>query len=277
MPVLLLDKYLPEGWKTEVTYFATGGEMTNALLANSVDLAYIGLTIAAVARSKDQPIVVVSNLAGKGTAIVARSDAPIQSVADLKGKKVGNLPLSIHEVLLREELKKVNLDPEKDMTLIRLAPPDMPAALQRGDIDAYAGNEPSATTNVANGSGKIVVYPYDNPVGTINVGVLSNDKVVSERAAMLTAWAEAHARATEELAKNPDLAADLVAKEWGYDRAITRKSLDNVEFVWKMDDKFMSQYAAFLERLKDLGVLETIPDMQKLVVRDFVDKVKLPS
>lgn len=272
-PSLLAQKHLPPGWKTEITYFTTPGDMTNALLSDSVDLAYIGLTIAAVARSKDQPIVVVANQAGKGTAIVARTDSPIKSIADLKGKKVGNLPNSIHDILLREELRKANLKVD-EVTLIRLAPADMPAALQRGDVDAFSGNEPNSTQTVMAGYGRVVMYPYDNPVGTINVGVLSSERIVKNKADMLRVWAQAHAKATDELSKNPDQWADLVTKEWGYDRAATRRSMDNIELKWQMDERFMSQMAAFTERLKGLGVIQSIPDLNKLVVREFVGQVK---
>jgi NitT/TauT family transport system substrate-binding protein len=272
-PSLLAQKHLPPGWKTEITYFTTPGDMTNALLSDSVDLAYIGLTIAVVARSKDQPIVVVANQAGKGTAIVARTDSPIKSIADLKGKKIGNLPNSIHDILLREELRKANLKLD-EVTLIRLAPADMPAALQRGDVDAFSGNEPNSTQTVMAGYGRVVMYPYDNPVGTINVGVLSSERVVKNKADMLRVWAQAHAKATEELSKNPDQWADLVTKEWGYDRAATRRSMDNIQLKWQMDEGFMSQMAAFTDRLKGLGVIQSIPDLNKLVVREFVGQVK---
>jgi NitT/TauT family transport system substrate-binding protein len=272
-PSLVAQKHLPPGWKTEITYFTTPGDMTNALLSDSVDLAYIGLTIAAVARSKDQPIVVVANQAGKGTAIVARTDSPIKSIADLKGKKIGNLPNSIHDILLREELRKANIKLD-EVTLIRLAPADMPAALQRGDVDAFSGNEPNSTQAVMTGYGRVVMYPYDNPVGTINVGVLSSERVVKNKADMLRVWAQAHAKATDELSKNPDQWADLVTKEWGYDRAATRRSMDNIELKWQMDERFMSQMAAFTDRLKGLGVIQTIPDLNKLVVREFVGQVK---
>jgi len=272
-PSLLAQKHLPPGWKTEITYFTTPGDMTNALLSDSVDLAYIGLTIAVVARSKDQPIVVVANQAGKGTAIVARTDSPIKSIADLKGKKIGNLPNSIHDILLREELRKANLKLD-EVTLIRLAPADMPAALQRGDVDAFSGNEPNSTQTVMAGYGRVVMYPYDNPVGTINVGVLSSERVVKNKADMLRVWAQAHAQATEELSKNPDQWADLVTKEWGYDRAATRRSMDNIQLKWQMDEGFMSQMAAFTDRLKGLGVIQSIPDLNKLVVREFVGQVK---
>ena len=272
-PSLLVQKHLPPGWKTEITSFTVPGDMTNALLTDSVDLAYIGITIAVVARSKDQPIVIVANQAGKGTAIVARANSPIKSIADLKGKRVGNLPTSIHDILLREELKKANLKLD-EVTLIRLAPADMPSALQRGDIDAFSGNEPNSTQTIMAGYGRVVLYPYDNAVGTINVGVLSSEKTARQKADMMRVWAQAHAKATDELARNPEQWADLVTKEWGYDRAATRRSMDNIELKWRMDETFMSQLNAFSDRLKGLGVIQNIPDLKRLVVSDFVNQVK---
>lgn len=270
---LLLQKHLPPGWKTEITYFTSPSDMTNALLTNNVDLAYIGFTIAVVARSKDQPIVILANQAGKGTAIVVRADSNIRTIADLKGKRIGNLPNSIHDILLREELRKANLKLE-DVTLIRLTPADMPSALKRGDIDAFSGNEPNSTQAVMAGFGRVILYPYDNPVGTINVGVLSSDSVVKSKPEMLRVWAQAHARATDELSGNRDEWADVVSKEWGYDRAATRRSMDNIDLSWQLDAKFMSQLAAFADRLKGLGVIQTVPDLKTLVVPGFVNQVK---
>jgi len=272
-PSLLVQKHLPPGWKTDVTYFTVPGDMTNALLTDSIDLAYIGVTIGVVARSKDQPIVIVANQAGKGTAIVARANSPIKSIADLKGKRVGNLPTSIHDILLREELKKANLKLD-EVTLIRLTPADMPLALQRGDIDAFSGNEPNSTQAIIAGYGRVVMYPYDNAVGTINVGVLSSEKTAKQKAEMMRVWAQAHAMATDELARNPEQWADLVTKEWGYDRAATRRSMDNIELKWRMDETFMSQLSAFSDRLKGLGVIQSVPDPKRLVVADFVNQAK---
>jgi len=272
-PSLLVQKHLPPGWKTDITYFTVPGDMTNALLTDSIDLAYIGVTIGVVARSKDQPIIIVANQAGKGTAIVARANSPIKSIADLKGKRVGNLPTSIHDILLREELKKANLKLD-EVTLIRLTPADMPLALQRGDIDAFSGNEPNSTQAIIAGYGRVVMYPYDNAVGTINVGVLSSEKTAKQKAEMMRVWAQAHAMATDELARNPEQWADLVTKEWGYDRAATRRSMDNIELKWRMDETFMSQLSAFSDRLKGLGVIQSVPDPKRLVVADFVNQAK---
>ncbi len=270
---LELAKHLPPGWKTELTYFTSPGDMTNALLTDSVDYAYIGITVAVIARSKDQPINVVANQANKGTAIVARADSNIRTITDLKGKRIGNLPTSIHDILLRELFKQNNIKLD-EVTLIRLAPADMPAALQRGDIDAFSGNEPNSSLAVMGGYGRVLVYPYDTPIGGINVGVLSSDKHVKEKAAMMRVWAKAHAEATEALMKNPEGWADMVSKEWGYDRASTRKSIDNIELAWRMDPEWLKQFAVFMDRLKDLSVISRIPEFDKVVVRQFVDEVK---
>ena len=270
-PSLAVQKHLPAGWKTEITYFTSPSDMMTALLTDSVDVAYIGFTIGVVSRSKDLPIVVIANQAGKGTAIVARADSGIRSIADLKGKRFGNLPNSIHDILLREELRKAGLKID-DITAIRLVPADMPAALQRGDIDAFSASEPFATAAMLAGYGRLLMYPYDNPVGTINVGVLSSERQVAQKANMLRVWGAAHARATDELAGNPDLWADMVNKEWGFDRAVARRSIDNIELKWRMDERFDAQLAIFAERLKALGVVSTVPDLKKLVVRDFVGR-----
>jgi len=270
---LELPKYLPAGWKTELTPFTSPGDMTNALLTDSVDLAYIGITVAVVARSKDQPIAIVANLANKGCAIIARADSSIRTIADLKGKRIGDLPTSIHDILLREELKKANVGLD-EVTVIRLAPADMPAALQRGDIDAFSGNEPNATQTLLDGYGRVVVYPYDTPVGSINLAVLTSERVIKENPEMLRVWAVAHAKATEELTKNPDHWADLVSNDWGYQRTATRKSIDNIELAWRLDPKWMAQFVVFMNRLKDLSVITRVPELDKLVVRKFVDQVK---
>ena len=107
------------------------------------------------------------------------------------------------------------------------------------------------------------------------LGVLSSDRAVQNKAAMLKVWAEAHAKATEQLAKNPDMWADLVSKDWGYDRKATRESEKNIDLVWKLDDRFNSQLAAYMQRLKELGVIARVPEANKLVAGQFIDGARV--
>ncbi|MBV5324956.1 MAG: ABC transporter substrate-binding protein, partial [Rhodospirillaceae bacterium] len=62
---------------------------------------------------------------------------------DWKGMKFG-LPFdySIHNLLLRYYLAEAGLDPDKDVELRMMPPPDMVANLRAGNIDGFLGPEP---------------------------------------------------------------------------------------------------------------------------------------
>jgi NitT/TauT family transport system substrate-binding protein len=268
-PALLLQKYVPADWKIELLYFTVPADMASVIVAGSLDAGYTGVTIAALARAKGLPIAIVSNAAEKGSAIVVRSDAAIRSVADLKGRKIGITTGGIQDILLREELRKIGMT-LKDLQAIQMTSPDMGPALQRGDIEAFSGNEPLSSQTVRDGYGRILIYPYDNAIGGINGAILTSEAAIQSKAEMLRVIVAAHRRAVEELNGDLDAWASLTSKNWGYDLATTRGSLSNVALRWQLDDKFMLQYQAFMERLKEIGFLNQVPDPAKFVHREFM-------
>jgi taurine transport system substrate-binding protein len=68
-------------------------------------------------------------------ALVARNGTNINSVKDLKGKKVGVPFVSTSHYQLMVDLKKKGVDP-KSVTVMNMRPPEVAAAWERGDIDA---------------------------------------------------------------------------------------------------------------------------------------------
>ena len=71
------------------------------------------LVTAITAASKGEPVVMVSNLCNKCSALVVRKDTGINSVADLKGKTIAYVPGTMHHVLLLEVLQGAGLDPAR--------------------------------------------------------------------------------------------------------------------------------------------------------------------
>ena len=51
--------------------------------------------------------------------------------------------------------------------------------------------------------------------------------------------------------------------------------MKNIDLVWKLDDQFNSQLAAYMQRLKELGVIARVPETNKLVARQFIDGVRV--
>lgn len=86
---------------------------------------------------------------------------------------------------------------------------------------------------------------------------------------MLRAFVGAHRDAVIRLRGNLDEAAELAFKNWGFPLATSRKALDNVDLRWALDDAFMRDLGNYMARMKELGILSVVPDIDKLVIRDF--------
>jgi NitT/TauT family transport system substrate-binding protein len=267
-PSLLLQPILGAAWNVELSYFGSPADMANAIVSRSIDVGYTGATIAAIARSKGQPIVIVANSAGKGTAIIVGTKTSIQKVEDLKGKTIGQVVGGIQDVQLREQLRMVGLS-MKDVNPIAISFADLPAALQNGSIDAFCGGEPASTKTIEDGYGRLLKYPYDTPVGTINAGILARETTVQDNPDLLRTFVGAHRDAVMRLRGNLDEAAEIAFKNWGFPLATSRKALNNVDLRWALDDGFMNDLGNYMERMRDLGIISVVPDINKLVIRDF--------
>lgn len=268
VPSLLIQTLLGSGWQVELSYFGSPADMANAIVSRSIDIGYTGVTIAAIARSKGLPIVIVASSAGKGTAIIVGVKTSIQKLEDLKGKNIGQVVGGIQDVQIREELAKVGLT-MKDVNPIPIAFSDLPAALEKGSIDAFCGGEPASTKTIEDGYGRLLKYPYDTPVGTINAGILARENMVQDNPDMLRAFVGAHRQAVTRLRGNLDEAAELGNKNWGFPLATARKALDNVDLRWVIDSGFMNDLGNYMARMKDLGIISVVPDIHQLVIPDF--------
>ena len=223
--------------------------------------------------SQGQPVVLVAALCNKCSALVVKKDGPVKTITDLKGKKIGYVPGTMHEILLRETLTRNGLSPEKDVRLIRVDFFDMGMALARGGIDAFLSGEPFPTLAVDQGYGEILSYPYYNEsVGTINAGMLVRRETIEQNPELVLELVTAHARATEYLQANPDVWLKR-ASLFGADLRILEKAAPNMELAWKMDSDFVRRVRALGERMQALGVIKKQPNYDTLFDLSFVKKV----
>ena len=97
------------GIKVEEKVFAKGLDVMQAIIAGELDVGTTASEAAISGRAGGAPIFVVAGFAKGGARLVARLDAGIKSVKDLKGKKVGVTRGGIQEVLMMAELQKAGL------------------------------------------------------------------------------------------------------------------------------------------------------------------------
>jgi ABC-type nitrate/sulfonate/bicarbonate transport system substrate-binding protein len=124
----------------------TGGALPS-LTEGKVDAATNAETQALLRSTANPEIRVILTVAEYSYRIVARRSAGIRTAADLRGKKIATSLNSSAHFYIVKTLRGVGLS-EKDVTIVGVAPTDMPAALARGDVDAVSIWEPAAENSV---------------------------------------------------------------------------------------------------------------------------------
>jgi len=120
-----------------------GSNKANGFLAaGAVQLGSTAGSAALLARANGTPIKTVFLYSRpEWTALVVPKDSPLKSVRDLKGKRVAATRGTDPWFFLLRSLQSAGLKPA-DVQLVDLQHPDGRAALERGQVDAWAGLDP---------------------------------------------------------------------------------------------------------------------------------------
>ena len=266
--------FLPESDTVTVHPFTNPADQKSALLAGSLDMCGTTLAHAIHSASMGQPVVLVAALCSKCSALVVKKEAGIDTVADLKGKRIGYVPGTMHEILLRETLTRNGLSPGSDVELIRIDFFDMGLALAGGSIDGFLSGEPFPTIAVEKGYGKILSYPYyGESIGSINAGMLVTRRFLKTHPEQIYRLVKAHAKASRHLTNQPDKWLSRAAA-FGTAKSTLEKAAGNMELAWHMDAAFVKKTRALGKRMEKLGMIARQPDYEQLFDLSFVKRVK---
>ncbi len=128
---------------------AAGAEMTIVpggiplLVDRTADAATNSETQILIRSVANPELRVVMTVAECWYRIVGRRSSGIQTLRDLRGKRVGTPANTSAEYYLSKMLGTVQLR-EADVTVVPMPVPEMAAAMKRGDIDAISGWEPGS-------------------------------------------------------------------------------------------------------------------------------------
>lgn len=134
-----LEKRLAEqGIEVKWTEFPGGPQLLEGLNVGSIDFGVTGETPPVFAQAAGADLLYVASEppAPTSEAILVPKESPVQSVADLKGKKVAlNKGSNVHYLLVRA-LEDAGLK-YSDIQSVYLPPADARAAFERGSVDAW--------------------------------------------------------------------------------------------------------------------------------------------
>jgi NitT/TauT family transport system substrate-binding protein len=247
-----------------VQLYADGGEAMNALVAQQVNLAAAvePTNMVRFARAEMRPLAVVYQ-SGRYVKMVMGKDVESPE----KIRKFGIVAGSISEYCTLLALKKIGLDRDA-VQMVKSGPPELPALLARGDIDAFFAWEPWPTNGVGQG-GRVVMTSKDvGYVDTMWITAAAGWFDANQEAAR--GILKVLARACEIVASDPARAAAAVQAVTRIPVAQTLSALKDMDAgVRDFTDADFQSYdgiAAFLAQQK---MTSGVVDFRRVLQRGF--------
>jgi taurine transport system substrate-binding protein len=210
-----LEQALPD-YNIKWTKFDSGADVNTAFVAQQVDFGTVGSSPAA--RGLSAPLNIpykvafILDVAGDNEALVARNGSGIESVADLKGKRVATPFASTAHYSLLAALAENGLS-ANDVQLVDLQPQAILAAWDRGDIAAAYSWLP--TLEQLEKTGKVLITSRelaDKGKPTLDLATVSTS-FAEKNPKVVDVWRQQQSRALVEIKNDPSAAAKAIAAE----------------------------------------------------------------
>ncbi|MGG3575363.1 aliphatic sulfonate ABC transporter substrate-binding protein [Bacillus gobiensis] len=267
----LLEKKYPDT-KVEWVKFDAGRDVNNAIASGSIDFGTVGTPPTSIGIANKLPYSVYNlhDIIGESEALVVKDDSGIQSLHDLKGKKIATTFSSTSHYSLLGALKEEGLDPVKEnITILDMTPPDIYAAWQRGEIDgAYLWQPMQEKLN--QDKGKVIVNSKElaeKGVLTAELGYVHND-FAEKYPEVVKGYVGVLDEAVKYYRDKPEESADLLSKELGLSPEESLKTMK--QLIWldasQQKEYFSGPLAETLKETADFLVeqksISSAPDLE---------------
>jgi len=206
----LEEELTKEEIQVEWVLSAGSNKANEFLRSEAIDFGSTAGAAALLAAANGSPIEAVYIFSKpEWTALVVGKDSPIQAVSELKGMKIAATKGTDPYFFLLRALHENGLA-AADVEIINLQHADGRTALERGDVDAWAGLDPfMAQTELEQGSRLLYRNIDFNSYGFLN----ARTEFVEQYPQYVTIVLQQYERARQWILDNPDEAAQILADE----------------------------------------------------------------
>ena len=261
--------------KLTTRVFNAGPSLIEALFAGQIDIGYIGPgpAITGHGRSRGQSVRVVAGAAANGALIVARRDARINSLADLKGKKIATPQLGNTQDISAKHYVKAILG-QPDFSNVRpVNNAEQSAMMIRKQIDAAWVPEPWGSRLIAEADAKLIAEEKEIkemwPGGELALTVvITTPEFLKKHREVLGKVLQVHRRLTRRLQDEPEACVpelDVALFKLTNKKlppGVLAASLKHVRFT---DDPLESTLASMAKWAYEVDVAKEVVSLEGLV------------
>lgn len=205
--------FTDEGVKVEMVQLNSGPLVQQALAAGELDMAYIGAPPMYHWFSNGLESRILAKVNYGQAAVVVRKDSGINSVADLKGKKIAGVKKgSGMDVLLRGYVLQdtAKLEGDKDVSIITMPSANMVGSVEEKVVDAGFMWEPFISQSLARGNTKVILDINETEPNYPWYVVIARPKAMQERHDDIVKALRAHKKAIDYLNSSPTAGNDII-------------------------------------------------------------------
>lgn len=221
----LEEELAADNIKVEWTQSLGSNKALELLNSRSIDFGSTAGAAALLGKANGNPIKAIYIFSKpEWTALVTRSNN-INRVEDLRGKKVAATRGTDPHIFLLRALDQAGLS-ENDIELVQLQHADGKAALERGDVDAWAGLDPfMAQTELEQGSRLFYRNPDFNSFGFLNV----RSEFATQHPAYVERVLAAYEKARQWSIQNPNELKATLVRATKLNDAVAAKQLERTD------------------------------------------------
>ncbi len=249
----ILDKALAaEGVSVRWVQSAGSNKALEFLNAGSLDFGSTAGAAALIGRVNGNPIRAIYVFSRpEWTALVTTPKTGITQVADLKGKRVAVTRGTDPHIFLVRALAEAKLT-ERDVRLVLLQHADGKLALERGDVDAWAGLDPiMAAAEIESGARLFYRKREANTWGILNV----REEFAQKHPALVRSVLNAYEEARKWSLDNPEELRKLLVSFTKLPDAVVARQLERTELTHgPLGKDQIDSIIAAGEALKEAGI-----------------------
>ncbi len=258
--------------KIEWYIYNAGPSAMEAILADSIDLTYVGPSPAlnAYTKSNGEEIRIVAAAAAGGAALVVQAGSGLKQPSDFRGKVIATPQLgNTQDIACRAWLSNGGLKITQtggDASIIPTPNPDQLALFKSKKLDAVWTVEPWVSRLERDADGKVLVEQSKDSITVLVSGV----KLLKKKRDLAAKFVRAHRELTEWILAHPEEAKQMVKQELA-DETKAPVSADLIAQAWKRivltNDPSLDEYRHFVADAQRAGFIRSAPDLSRLIER----------
>lgn len=258
--------------KIEWYIYNAGPSAMEAILADSIDLTYVGPSPAlnAYTKSNGEEIRIVAAAAAGGAALVVQPDSGLKEPAHFRGKKIATPQLgNTQDIACRAWLSNGGLKITQtggDAFIIPTPNPDQLTLFKNKKLDAVWTVEPWVSRLERDAGGKVLVEQSKDSITVLASGV----KFLKRKRDLAAKFVRAHRELTDWILSHPDEAKQMVRQELAAETKAD-VSPDLIAQAWKRivlsNDPSIDEYRHFVADAQRAGFIRSAPDLSRLIER----------